>query len=166
MHKIFTVDPIDALKISMQSEKEMREFYIKAASLTNDDDAKSILLGLANHADAHRQNSIDMYTKFSGKKILFLNLDKRHKLTTLQRCSDDLYDAILVAKRNEKELSNFYSTIARRFMEPDLRNFFRKLATDNHQHLTLLEASFEEPHDEDNETSEESVFDPITHENM
>ncbi|MBN1561307.1 hypothetical protein JW998_13725 [candidate division KSB1 bacterium] len=163
MQKIFTVDPIDVLKISMQSEKEMREFYTKAASLTTDDDARSIMSGLANHADAHQQNSINMYTRLSGKKILFLNLDKRYKLMTLQRCADELHEAVRVAKRNEKELSSFYSMVARRFMEPDLRIFFRKLATDHYQHLTLLEASFEETFEDDEETSE-SILDQITHE--
>jgi rubrerythrin len=166
MQKIFTVDPIDVLKISMQSEKEMREFYTNAASLATDDDARSIMSGLADHADVHRLNSINMYTKFSGKKILFLNLDKRYKLMTLKRCGDELYDAIRIAKRNEKELSGFYSLVARRFIEPDLRIFFRKLATDHHQHLTLLEASFEEPFEDEEETSDESILDQITHENQ
>ena len=165
MQKIFTIDPIDALKMSIQSEKEMQSYYRKAASLVQDDDAKAILLSFADHANEHRQNSIDMYSKVSGKKILFLNLDKRHKLTTLQRCSDDVYDAIRVAKRNEKEMSNFYATLARRFMESDLRSFFRTLATDNHQHLTLLQASFEEPVDVEDE-SEKNLWDEMAHENQ
>lgn len=163
MQKIFTIDPIDALKISIQSEKEMREYYNKAASLVEDDDGRIIFLSLADHADEHRQSSVDMYSKISGKKILFLNLDKRHKLTTLQRCSNDLQEAIQVAKRNEKELSTFYATISRRFMQQDLRGYFRRLAADNLQHLTLLEASFEEPVDAEDEVPESSVYDRVTH---
>jgi len=164
MQKILTVDPIDALKMSIQSEKEMQAYYIKAASLVTDDDAKAILLGFADHADKHRQDSIDMYSKISGKKILFLNLDKRHKLSTLQRCSDDVLDAIRVAKRNEKELSEFYSTISRRFMQHDLRTFFRNMASDNLQHLTLLEASFEDWFGDEEETPEEKMLDHVDHE--
>lgn len=162
MQKIFTADPVDVLKISMQSEKEMRDYYTKAASLTADDDARSILAGLANNAEKHRQSTIDMYTTFSGKKILFLNLDKRYRLMALQRCADDLLQALRVAKRNEKELSSFYSTVARRFMEPLLRTFFRKLATDHQQHLTLLEASFEESLEENEEPAAEPILDQIT----
>lgn len=165
MQKILTVDPIDALKMSIQSEKEMQAYYKKAASLVEDDDARAILQGFANHADEHRQGSIDMYSKISGKKILFLNLDKRHKLSTLQRCSDDVLDAIRVAKRNERELSEFYMTISRRFMQQDLRSFFRKMASDNLQHLTLLEASFEDWFNEDEDVSEEHVLDHAAHEN-
>lgn len=165
MQKILTVDPIDALKMSIQSEKEMQAYYKKAASLVPDDDAKAILLGFAHHADEHRQDSIDMYSKISGKKILFLNLDKRHKLSTLLRCSDDAMDAIRVAKKNERELSEFYATISRRFMQQNVRSFFRKMAADNLQHLTLLEASFEDWFNEDDEETEEHVLDHAAHEN-
>lgn len=161
MQKIFTIDPIDALKMSIQSEKEMQTFYEKAATLVKDEDAQTIFHNLAAHADQHRQDSIDMYSRTSGKKILFLNLDKRHKLTALQRCSDDPYDAIRVAKRNEKELSAFYTTVSRRFIQQELRNYFRNLATDNQQHLTLLEASFEEPIELGDEHSEEQLLDQV-----
>ena len=165
MQKILMVDPIDALKMSIQSEKEMQAYYKKAASLVEDDDAKTILMGFAEHADSHRQNSIDMYSKVSGKKILFLNLDKRHKLNTLQRCSNDVLDAIRVAKRNERELGDFYSTISRRFMQQNLRSYFRKMATDNMQHLALLEASFEEWFNEDDESIDQPLLDHATNEN-
>ena len=157
MQKIYTIDPIDALKISIQSEKEMHAFYKKAATLVQDEDAITILQGFAEHAAEHKQQSIDMYSAVSGKKILFLNLDKRHKLTTLQRCPDDAYDAIRAAKKNEKELSEFYFTVSRRFIESELRKFFRDLANDNQQHQVLLEASFAEPISSD-EIEDESVF--------
>ena len=156
MQKILTIDPIDALKISIQSEKEMHAFYKKAATLVEDEDAKTILQNFAEHAAQHKQRSIDMYSSVSGKKILFLNLDKRHKLTTLQRCSDDPNEAIRIAKKNEKELGNFYLTVSRRFMQSDLRQFFRELAADNQQHLVLLEASFAEPLPSDDD--QESVY--------
>jgi len=162
MQKIFTIDPVDALKMAIQSEKEMRSYYKKAASLVKDEDAYTILSGLADHAEEHRKRSIDMYSQVSGKKILFLNLDSRHKLNTLQRCSDDPNDAVRTAKKNEKELGNFYNVIARRFLDSDLRAFFRDLANDNQQHLTLLEASFEEPlmlDDEQHENAMDQVSD-------
>ena len=157
MQKIVTIDPIDALKISIQSEKDMHAFYKKAASLVQDEDAKTILESFADHAAQHSQRSIDMYSAVSGKKILFLNLDKKHKLTTLQRFNDDPNEAIRIAKKNEKELSSFYFTVSRRFIQADLRHFFRELAADNQQHLVLLEATFAEPVSSD-EPDEENVF--------
>jgi len=158
MQKIYTIEPIDALKMSIQSEKELHSYYEKAASLMKDEDARTILLGLCEHAENHRKKSIDMYSKFTGKKILFLNLDKRHKLNTLQRCSEDPNDAVRVAKRNEKEMSDFYSTISRRFLDADLRSFFRQMSSENQQHLTLLEASFNEPLNLDQEPEDEDIL--------
>ncbi len=165
MQKIYTIDPIDALKISIQSEKEMHAFYKKAVALIKDEDSQSILLGLSKHAEEHREKSMDMYSKVSGKKILFLNLDKRHKLKTLQRCSSDPNDAIRIAKKNEKELSNYYITVSRRFLDPELRDYFRDLATQNQQHIALLEASFEEPLTLDEESEDENVLNSVSDEN-
>ena len=162
MQQILTIDPIDALKMSIQSEKEMRTYYKKAASLVKDDSARTILEGFAEHAEEHRKRSIDMYSKVSGKKILFLNLDKRYRINTLQRCSDEPNDAVRIAKRNEKEMSNFYTTISRRFLQNDVRTYFRNLANDNQQHAALLEASFVEPLTLDEEPSEENVLDHLS----
>lgn len=166
MRKIHTIDPVDALKISIQSEKEMKAYYNKASSLVKDDDAKTILQGLAERAHARHKTCINMYSKFSGKKILFLNLDKRHKLNTLQRCSDDPNDAVRVAKRNEKEIAAFYTTISHRFLQTELRSFYREIASEHQQHLALLESSFEEPLTLDQESDEEdNVLDQVSDEN-
>ncbi len=145
MQKMYTIEPIDALKIAIQSEQEMQNYYNQACQKVKDGDAKSILQGLAVRAAEHRKNAIDEYSRFSGKKILFLNLDKRHKLNSLQRCPDSPNEAIRVAKRNEKEMYDFYVTVSRRFVDAGLRAFFRKLAGEHLQHHTLLEASFVEP---------------------
>ena len=145
MQKIYTIEPIDALKISIQSEREMSMYYQKAVQLPYEDDVRNILVGLGKHADEHRQRAIEMYSKFTGKKLLFLNLDKRHKLNTLQRCSDEPNDAMRIAKKNEKEMADFYGTVCRRFLDAELRSFFRQLAAENYQHLALLEATFVEP---------------------
>ncbi len=145
MQKIYTIEPIEALKMSIQSEREMQRFYQKAAELVVDQNARSILEGLASHAEGHRNRAVSMYSTFTGKKVLFLNLDKRHKLNSLQRCGDDPNEAVRVAKRNEKEISDFYAMVSRRFLDAGLRAFFRKLAADHLQHLALLESSFLEP---------------------
>jgi len=105
MQFIHSITPVDALKMSIQSEKEMRNYYNKATTVVQDEHAKSILKAFADHAEANRENSIAMYSKMSGRRILYLNLDRRHRLNTLLRCSDDPNDVIRTAKRNEKKLA-------------------------------------------------------------
>ncbi len=145
MYKLNSIDALDALKISIQCETDMKIFYNKVASLVKNDDAEAILRGLSEKEEKNRLKLIKTYSKTSGKKILYLNLGKKHKLTSLMKCSDDPNDAVRIVKKNEKELKNFYSTISKRLIEFELRTLFRDLAMEREQHLALLESSFVEP---------------------
>ncbi len=145
MHKIRAIDALDALKMSIQSSMDLKDYYKNAAALVKNDDAEAILVGLADKKERHRQALIKQYSKTSGKKILYLNLGRKHKLNTLQKCGEDPNDAVRTAKKNEKELKTFFSTVSRRLLDADLRNYFRRLAIEQDKDLTLLESSFEEP---------------------
>lgn len=145
MIKVQSINSIDALKMSIQCEMDMREYYEKATVIVNNDDAEAILKGLTDKADKHRQSLIRAYSKLSGKKILYLKLGRKHKLSSLVKCADDPNEAIRNAKKNEQELKSFYATISRRLNESGLRQLFRELAMEQEQHYALLESSFEEP---------------------
>ncbi|MBN1997183.1 hypothetical protein JW935_06495 [candidate division KSB1 bacterium] len=145
IQKIHTIDALDALKMSIQSSMDLKDYYNDAAALVKNDDAEAILIGLADKKERHRQALIKIYSKTCGKKILYLNLGRKHKLNTLQKCSQDPNDAVRTAKKNEKELRTFFSTVARRLVDAELRNYFRHLAIEQDKDLTLLESSFEEP---------------------
>ncbi len=145
MLKIKSVDSVDALKMAIQCAMDMKDYYDSAASVVKNDDAVAILRGLAEKKDKHRIQLIRIYSRLSGKKILYLNLGKKHKLSSLQRCGSDPNEAVRTAKKNESELCNFYLTISRRLYEPELRQLFRNLALEVEQHIALLESSFVEP---------------------
>ena len=145
MLKIKSLDSVDALKMAIQCAMDMKDYYDSAVSLVKNDDAIAILKGLAEKKDKHRIQLIRIYSRLSGKKILYLNLGKKHKLSSLQRCGTDPNDAIRTAKNNDTELCNFYITISRRLYEPELRQLFRNLALEVEQHIALLESSFVEP---------------------
>jgi len=145
MYKLNSIDSLEALKISIQCETEMKIFYNKVASLVKNDDAEAILRGLSEKEEKNRIKLIKTYSKTSGKKILYLNLGKKHKLASLMKCSEDPNDAVRIVKKNEKELKNFYLTVSRRLIESELRALFRDLAMEREQHLALLESSFVEP---------------------
>jgi len=145
MYNLSSIDSLDALKMSIQCEMDMKIFYTKVASLVKNDDAEAILEGLSDKEEKNRLKLIKTYSKTSGKKILYLNLGKKHKLSSLMKCSDDPNDAVRIVKKNEKELKNFYSTISKRLIEAELRALFRDLALEREQHLALLESSFVEP---------------------
>jgi len=163
MQKIVSIDSLDALKMSIQCETDMQFYYEKAAELVKSDDAEAILKGLAERKRKHRTELVRWYSRISGKKILYLNLGKKHKLNTLKECDQDPNDAVRIAKANEVELKDFYHTISRRLLEANLREYFRKLVQEEEQHLALLESSFVEPLTLDQEPLEEGdrVYDEL-----
>ena len=144
MRKIQSIDSIEAIKMSIQCEVDMVKYYMDASGLIQNDDALAILHGLAQKKERRRLELVRLYSKLCGKKILYLNLGRKHKLNTLLTCPDNADEAVHCAKLNEKELRSFYTTISRRLLEPQLRQFFRHMVTEEDQYLALLESSFEE----------------------
>jgi rubrerythrin len=144
-HKLTAIDTDDGLKISIQISKDMGRYYEKASTLVSDDDAKAILTRLGEKHQIHQSELIKAYANVSGKKILYLNLGRKHKLNTLVKCPDDPNDSVRMAKKNESEARAFYLTLSRRIYESDIRSFFRDLAQRAEQNLALLESSFVEP---------------------
>ena len=145
MQKLGPINEMDAMKMSMQCEMDMKKFYNEAAALVKNDDALAILRGLESKKEKHRQDLFKLYRQASGKKILYLNLGKKHKLNSLQEYGSDPNEAIDIAKKNENELKSFYLLISRRLLNPKLRHFFRELVLEEEQYLALLESSFMEP---------------------
>ncbi len=164
MFKLQSIDSVDALKISIQCEKDMKTYYEKISSLIKDEDALTIFKGLAEKEEKHRKKLIKTYSQVSGKKILYLNLGKKHKLNSLEKCGSDPNHSVRIAKKNEEELKSFYITISRRLIEPELRQLFREMAYERGQHYALLEASFVEPLALDQEpvTENENIMNEVT----
>ncbi len=144
MQNVYMIDPIDALKMAIQSEREMNNYYNKAVNLFEDEESRNIINAFSRKASENRQKAINAYSSFSGKRILYLNLDRRHRLNTLIRCGNDPKESIIMAKRNEKELKEFYETVSHRFIQGDLRAFFRELADIHRAQLSFLETAFDE----------------------
>ncbi len=144
-HKLTAIDTDDGLKIAIQISKDMGRYYEKASTLVTDDDATTILTRLAEKHQTHQAELIKAYATVSGKKILYLNLGRKHKLNTLVKCPDDPNESVRMAKKNESEARTFYLTLSRRIYEPEIRSIFRDLAQRAEQNLALLESSFVEP---------------------
>jgi rubrerythrin len=159
-NKLTSIDTVDALKIAVQCSQDMSDYYEKLMELVNNENALAILRGLAEKHDKHRTNLTKIYSKISGKKILYLNLGKKHKITSLRKCGSDPYEAIDTAKKNENIIKSFYLTVSRRIFEPKVRYIFRKLAVGIEQNIALLESSFSEPelHEEGLIANDEAIL--------
>ena len=155
--KFGSIGALDAMKIAIQSETDMQQFYEEASTFFEIDQIEAVFKGLATKEAQHRKRLIKEYSRLSGRKILYLNLNKKHKLNVLLNFESDPKEIIETARRNEKESRDFYLGIARRLYEPELRKFFRNLALEEEQHLALIESTFTEyfavPEEENQETT-------------
>jgi len=142
--KFGSIGALDALKIAIQSESEMQQFYEDISTMFEIDDMVAVLKGLAGTEAKHRKRLVKEYSRLSGRKILYLNLNKKRRLNVTLNYDSDPKEIIEVAKKNEKESRDFYIGISRRLYEPELRKFFRDLAFEEEQHLALLESTFAE----------------------
>ncbi len=161
-----SMDAVDTLKMAIQCEMDMESFYSKLATLVRNDDAIAILQGLAEKEEKHRLRLIKFYSRQCGKKILYLNLGKKHKLNTLLKCGENPVEAIRTAKKNETEVKNYYLSVSKRLFENDLRQLFRELAMEEEQHIAVLESSFVEPISfESNNLKSESLYNEVVKNN-
>ncbi|HNR69146.1 MAG TPA: hypothetical protein PKN04_16440 [bacterium] len=159
--KITAIDADDALKIALQCAMDMNAFYCKASSLIDDGDAKAIFSGLAEKHLKTKARLIRAYSQVSGKKILYLQLGKKHRLNTLLPCPDSVEELFPVVEKNETEVSNFFMMISRRLFSAEVRNLFRELALECEQHIAILEASFAPQPDEDEGVEKRNSFSVI-----
>lgn len=153
-NKLTSIDTEDAIKMAIQCTIDMNDYYESACSLIQNDDAITILKGLAEKHEKTKSSLIKAYSKVSGKKILYLRLHKKHRLMSLMPCPDEINDAVDIAKKNENEIKSFYLTVSRRIYQNDVRGLFRQLALECEQHMALLESSFVESLDLEDESVE------------
>ena len=137
------IDVLDALKIAIQATKDLQKFYHDAASNIDSEEGSVIFKRLAQREAQHRKQLIKIYSQISGKKILYLNLNKKHKLNMLAANPSNKFDLVNIAKQNEKESRDFYLSISRRMLDEKTRKMFKELALEEEQHLAILESSFE-----------------------
>lgn len=142
--KLGSIGALDALKIAIQSETDMEQFYKDMSSSFEIDEVEAVFKGLANKESQHRKRLIKEYSRLSGRRILYLNLNKKHKLNVTFNYDSDPKEMVEIAKKNEKQSRDFYLGVSRRLYEPELRKFFRDLAMEEEQHFALIESTFAE----------------------
>lgn len=144
MIKLGSIGALDALKIAIQSKTDMQQFYVEIGSTLDIDEIRAVFQGLAEKETQQRKRLIQAYSQISGRKILYLNLNKKHKLNVSFDYNSDPHEIFEIAKKNERESRDFYLGVSRRLYEPELRKFFRDFAMEEEQHLALLESTINE----------------------
>lgn len=140
---IGVIDVLDALKIAIQASKDLQLFYREAAAYLDSDEGKLVFKRLAQREAEHRNQMIKIYSELSGKKILYLNLNKKRKLNMIAANRSNPTELLNIAKQNEKESREFYLNMARSVIDDKIRRMFQEMALEEEQHMAILETSFE-----------------------
>lgn len=143
------IDVQEALKRSIQTEKNARDFYRLAAKHMKNDRARKTFDLLAREEQDHARMFYDLY---EGEDIpdfeAFMAVDPDRDsdwLTAFERLTmEDLNDrqAMELALEKERKLADSLRKMAERIADEEVRQVFLKNAESTEQHFALIESEF------------------------
>jgi rubrerythrin len=153
----------EALKIAVETEKELICFYRRAAELVADADAKSFFNRLAAEKEEQAGQFFRYYkgTEF-GTLEEFINSSCSYnaaalkELNTLADLSVKERRAREIAMEKEQKLENTLRSKARQIIDPGVRAIFERMAKASHHHYQIVESEYARlmrmPHETDIDT--------------
>jgi erythrin-vacuolar iron transport family protein len=147
MGKEYTVQ--EALHLAIKAEKDSRDFYLKAASLTTNDRAQRVFRLLAAEEEEHLASFFAQYrggdfgnlaaflasapdTLAAGYAALTKAVDRQ----TVER------KALELALLEEKAIIDQYGQFARDIVDPHVRGIFERVVSETRKHYQLIEAEY------------------------
>ena len=140
--KFGPIGVLDALKMAIQSEIDLDHFFSETSKVATDDDVRLVFRKYSREAKKNRIDLQEKYRMISGKRLLYLNLNKKRKLEMSMEYGSSRQDLISAAKQNVKACYTFYSDFSHRLLELDFRAIFNTLAETKEKQLEHLEAKF------------------------
>lgn len=147
MCKEYTVQ--EALKMAIKVEKDSRDFYCKASSMTANERARKVFELLAGEEEQHLAAFFGLYagsefgdlpsylasppdTSSPGYAALKKTIDRE---TAEQK-------ALEIALREEKAIVDRYAAFAHDIVDPLVRGIFERVIRETRQHYELIEAEY------------------------
>ncbi len=140
-------DLLDILKEAISIEIYGREYYSIFGELVEEENAKSLLLGLSRDEGEHRELLEKEYTKYSGKPADIKVLERENIEKAKQVFPESLepmgiektQDVLKLGIRTEVRSIELYSNSAKRMEAGGSRDLFLKLKDFEEGHKKLLE---------------------------
>ena len=154
------LEPVSALKIAIEREKEAQAFYRDAAKDTQDNNGKKMLMWLANEEVWHQaglekqlksmmdRNAWEEWKEKSppvSKNDLAETAETAHtrESTSYQHVTGSERSALRTAMRAEQRAIKFYSDFAQATTDANGKKTFESLVKQEEGHLRLLKAALE-----------------------
>ena len=140
---------LDAIKQAIQTEKDVMDFYLKAAAMTSNERGKKVFEQLAREEREHAGHFFDIYTGSdlgSFEEFISTPPSKGHALLKqLEKALDEnVHDrkAMELALKEEEDLATNLRMTASRIVDPAVRAVFERMARETETHYAIIESEY------------------------
>ena len=140
---------LDAIKQAIQTEKDVMDFYLKAAALTGNERGKQVFEQLAKEEREHAGHFFEIYTGSdlgSFEDFMAMPPSKGHAmLKQLEKALDENVHerkAMELAMQEEEDLVKTLQMTASRIVDPSVRAVFERMARETENHYAIIESEY------------------------
>lgn len=140
---------LEAIKLAIQTEKDVMDFYLKAASLTKNERGKKVFELLAKEEREHAGHFFKIYTGSdlgsfddfmaqppSSSHVMLKQLEKALDENIHER------KAMELALKEEEDLAKNLCMTASYIVDPAVRAVFDRMAEETETHYALIESEY------------------------
>lgn len=139
----------EALKLAIQTEKNVRDFYRKAAEITKDPQGKKVFELLAREEHEHASHFFPLYKgEDLGSFEEFMARPPKADsamIKSLEKALDENVHerkAMEIALKEEEDLEKSLTMTASRILDPAVRAVFEKMAKETRHHYEMIESEY------------------------
>lgn len=140
---------LEAIKLAIQTEKDVMDFYLKAASLTNNERGKKVFELLAREEREHAGHFFKIYTGSdlgSFEDFMAQPPSPKHAmLKKLEKALDENVHerkAMELALQEEQDLLKNLRMTAAKIVDPAVRAVFDHMAVETEAHYAIIESEY------------------------
>ena len=139
----------EAIKVAIQTEKDVMDFYNKAASITNNERGKKVFEQLAKEERDHASPFFGIYPGDDiGTFDEFMQQPARIDQALLRQLEKALNEnvherkAMELALKEEEDLAKRLRQTASHIVDPAVRAVFERMAEETEHHFAIIESEY------------------------
>lgn len=140
---------LEAIKLAIQTEKDVMDFYLKAASLTKNERGRKVFEQLAKEEREHAGHFFKVYTGSdlgSFEEFMAQPPSPTHAmLKQLEKALDENVHerrAMELALQEEEDLLKNLRLTASHIVDPAVRAVFDRMAEETENHYAMIESEY------------------------
>lgn len=139
----------EALRLAIQTEKDVMDFYLKAAALTKNERGRKVFAQLASEEREHASHFFKIYSGTDlGSFDDFMATPARSEQVMLRQLekalSENIHErkAMEIALKEEEDLARHLYLTASKIVDPQVRGVFERMAKETENHFAIVESEY------------------------